>query len=90
MSQYKSHAAVEVGLPETAREFLAPAPLADPSMRAGQHTISDLERMLGAVLVPDSARDADSKWLPIFGVAIVLSGGAILWAGIIFGMAKLF
>jgi hypothetical protein len=31
-------------------------------MRAGRHTISDLEKLLGTVMAPDAAGDAEPKW----------------------------
>ena len=90
MAQAKSQAAVEVGLPETVREFLAPLTVAaDPSMRAGRHAISDLEKMLGTVMAPDAAGDAEPKWPLAYSLGFVVLSSALLWAGIIFGMAKL-
>jgi hypothetical protein len=86
-----SQAVIEVGSAETMRDYLEPLVTpADPSMRAGQHTISDLEKMLGATLAPDAIGETDRKWPLAYSLSFVVLSSALLWAGIIFGIARLF
>jgi hypothetical protein len=89
-TRFHPQAAIEVCLSETVREFLAPlsAP-ADPSMRAGRHTIADLEKLLGSVVAPGSVDDAARKWPLGYSLGFVVLSSAPLWAGIIFGIARL-
>ncbi len=89
MAQAKSQSAMEAALSETLLEYPAFFTAADPSMRAGRHTIADLEKLLGAVTAPDAADDPEHKWPLAYSLGFVVLSSAFLWAGIIFGLARL-
>ena len=91
MSQAEPQTETEVSPGEMFRNYLetlSAAP-ADPSMRAGRHTISDLRQLLESVLTPNDVNQTERKWPLAYGVALVLLSSALLWAGIIFSVTRL-